>query len=817
MLPAHTKAPRAASPIRWLDELQFDVRYAVRQLIGNKAFGAVAMLILAVGIGGLSAMCSLVEAILLRPLPFPGGDRLVVLQQSAPQYGLDRYSLSEFNYAFYRDNGQAIEALGAYSGASVTISVNGVSERVAGAEVSHNLFSTMGAVPARGRWFLPDEDRPGSSGAVVLSYRLWQRLFGGLPDVVGTQIRLDGNSTLVVGVAPDSFRFPSSAEIWWPSRIDPAKTDGYYLKGVGRLRTGVDLAAAQSNTDETAKRMALSRPDVFREGANFTTIVTPLRDWIVGDFKKPLWMLLGAASLLLLITCLNVASLIAARGAARMHEIALRTALGAGRFRVIRQLVTESLVLAILGGMAGTLLGSMMLRIAVTALPPSLSRLGEIRMDLSVLGITLAATLGSGLVFGLLPALRNVRGGEQPILLSPETRVTGRSAVLKSALVVLQLALSMMLLTAVGLLGKSMGNVLAVDPGFRMPNLLTFRVTPLGPNYTTPQKRFDFYREIERRIRQIPGVRYAGGASRIPLDGRSWQDGYRIQGQEATNGPKRVVEIRTASPGFFEAMGFRLLAGRTFRETDRAGAPRVAVVDEALASRHGPVASMIGKRIQSDDYGPDWYEIVGVVKTVHQESLETAPSGSLYVSDEQTAIPYLGIAVRTAGDPAGVMAEVRAVVQAVDRETPIYDLRTMDELAGASVGRRRFALFVLGVFSALALGLSAVGLFGVMTELVIRRAKEMGIRAAVGATPRDIIKLILSGGLRLSLAGVAIGCIGAFATSRLVTSQLFGVGPRDLTTLSIVIVVLSATGTTATIIPALRASRRDPLCSLRTE
>jgi putative ABC transport system permease protein len=503
---------RDARGTRWIEDFGQDARYACRQLIKNKAFAAVAIPILAVGIGGLTAMSSVVKGILLNPLPFRGGGRLMVLQQSAPQYGLDRYSLTEFNYVFYRDNNRVFEKFAAYDASEATIAHGGTAERVQGAEVSHNFFSVLRATPFLGRWFMPEEDRPASGRVVVLGYGLWQRLFRGSRDVIGTSIKVNGDAALVAGVAPPWFQFPAAAQMWWPARIDPTKTNGYYLKGLGRLRPGIELSDAKANTDEVGRRMALSRSDVFKEGANFTTIVTPLRDMIVGDFKKPLWTLFVAATFLLLITCFNVASLLAARANARVREIAVRTALGASRRRVARQLLTESLVLAALGALAGTLFAAMSLKSLVTALPVTLPRLTEIRLDVGVLGFTLLAAIVAALVFGMFPVLRGVKSDVQTALKDAAANLSDGSRLqLNNVFVVLQFALSMVLLTGAGLLVRSFWNVLSIDPGFRTEHILTFRVMPLGLKYSERGETVRFYEELERRIREIPGVQYVGG------------------------------------------------------------------------------------------------------------------------------------------------------------------------------------------------------------------------------------------------------------------------------------------------------------------
>jgi putative ABC transport system permease protein len=806
---------RDARGTRWIEDFGQDTRYACRQLLKNKAFAAIAILILAIGIGGLTAMSSVAKGILLNPLPFPGGERLAVLQQSAPQYGLDRYSLTEFNYVFYRDNNRVFEQFAAYDASEATIAYGGAAERVQGAEVSHNFFSVLGATPYLGRWFMPEEDHPGSGRVVVLSYGLWQRLFGGSRDVIGSDIRVNGAAALVAGVAAPWFQFPTAAQMWWPARMDRTKTNGYYLKGLGRLRPGIDLSNAKANTDEVGRRMALSRPDVFKKGTDFTTIVTPLRDIIVGDFKKPLWILFAAAGFLLLITCFNVAGLLAARATTRVREIALRTALGASRRRVVRQLLTESLVLAVLGAIAGTLLAAMGLKFLLRALPVTLPRIAEIRLDVGVLGFTLFAAVVAVLVFCMLPLLGGAKSDVQIVLKNAATSLSGGSHLqLNSVFVVLQLALSMVLLTGAGLLVRSLWNVLSVDPGFRTEKVLTFRVMPLGPKYSERSQTVRFYEELVRRIRETPGVQQVGGSSLIPLAGGDWQDGYGIEGQEDRNAPKRVIDIRTASTGYFEAMGFRVLQGRTFRDTDRPDTPKVAVIDESLAIRHWPARNAIGKRIKVSG---GWFEIIGVVATVHHAGFDTDPSGQVYIPHAQSVNPYLSIAVQATADPASLIAPVRALVASMDRDVPVYEMQTMEELAAASVGLRRFVLLLLGFFAVMALGLSAIGLYGVMSELVTRRVKEIGIRVAVGASPGEIMRLILRRGLGLSIAGVALGSAGALAASYLVASQLYGVGTHDMATFSMVIAALGVTGVIATLIPTLNALRVDPVRALRNE
>ena len=801
---------REQAGLALLDTLMQDTRYGLRQLWRNKGFTAVAVATLALGIGALTAIFSVVKGVLLEPLPFGRADRLVTMWQSAPQYGLDRYSLTHFNLAYYQGQTHDFEQIGAYSSGQSTLTGHGEPVRVDGAMVSYNFFDMLGARPIVGRAFLPEEGRPGNDNRVVLGYELWQRRFSGDRDVVGATVMVDGRAATVVGIAPTWFRFPADAELWWPIALDPSVTHGHFLYCIGLLKPGITPKAANADTDETGKRMALSRPDLFQHGADFKTIVTPLKDELVGDVRKPIWILFGSVSLLLLITCSNVASLLMARASVRMREIAVRGALGAGKSRLIRQLLTESALLAVLGGLAGCCLAAAGLNLFVTILPKDLPRIQDIRLDRGVLLFSFLATTLAGLLFGLAPAVRGARSNLQALLKEASGRVTGHRP---NALVIAQFTLSMVLLIAAGLLIRSFENVLSVDPGFRTKHVLTFRTIPLGPKYEKSAEWHRYYRELLRRVRELPGVKQAGSTSHLPLSNRDMQDGYEIEHAEAaSSGPNKVIDVRTATAGYFEAMGYRLKSGRTFRETE---STPVAMIDEVVAKRHWPQGDAIGKRIRSSDPDP-WFEIVGVVAAVHHGGFDAKADGTLFLP-EKFRDQSQTFAVQTESDPSLLSPAIHAAASEIDPDLPVYQVRTMEQLASASLGRRRFAMQLLGFFAALALGLSAVGLYGVMAQSVAVRIKEIGIRMALGARPGEVMRMVLRDGLGLTLAGVILGSIAALGLSKFLVSQLFEVKPYDPSTFLMVIGVLGAVSLIAAYIPARRAVRIDPLSALRCE
>ncbi len=799
----------------WRAELGQDVRFALRGFRRSPGFVAVALLTLALGIGANTAIFSVVNGVLLRPLPYADPDRLVSLEELS--YRGEYLELGErartFDVAFYT--------------ADDDVSLLGLGEpvRLEGAHVSSTLFPLLGARPAVGRAFATGEDRGGGADVVVLSHGLWQRHFGGDPAVVGRQLRLDGRSRTVVGVMPPDFRFPSrDTELWLPAGIDADDRISLWSTGgsiVGRLRPGATLPEARAELQLLVPGLRALFPWAMPAEYGAQATFVPLRTKIVADSRPVLLVLLGAVALVLLVACVNIANLTLARVTSRRAELAIRVALGAGRGRLVRQLFTESMLLALAGGAAGLLLVVAGVRALVTVLPADVPRVDEVGVDARVLGFALALSLLSGLFFGLLPALR-ASGPRMEWLGEGGGRGAGagpRRRALQGSLVVAQIALAVMLVTGAGLLIKSFWRLVRVDPGFRVENVVSATLAPPEFRYADDASRRVFYDRLLERLRALPGVSAAAVASGLPFAGDNWGTVFVIEGHPdpaATGDWPWADAGAVVSPGWLDAMGVPVVQGRGFAETDDGRAPGVVIVGRALAERYWPGQDPVGRRIRfPGDEG--WRTVVGVAGDVKWNQLTEAGSGALYVPLAQGELGPMRLVVRSAADPAAVADELRAVVASVDRDTPVSDVRTAEQLVSASVAGPRFTMLLLSLFALVALALGAIGIFGVVSHATGQRRREIGLRVALGATPGDVRRLVVRQGATLTLAGLALGLVAALAVTRILAGLLHGVRPTDPGVLGGSIVLLAAVALGAAYLPARRATRVDPVEALRAE
>jgi putative ABC transport system permease protein len=797
-----------------------DLRFGLRVLRKNPGFTAVAVLTLALGIGANTAIFSVVNSVVLAPLPFPGHERLVTLWFRANQLG--RFAMTQGHFAFLRAEKQSFENLAAYSPAFFTLTGEGDADRLRGAIVSHEFLPTLGVEPLQGRWFLPEEDTPNNYFAAVIGYGLWQRRFGGDPQIIGKALQLNGQAFTVVGIMPAGFDFPSDAELWTPIGVDPAQTNSYYLRSIGRLKTGVALAAANAETNELGRRFALSRPDVHPDGADFDTLLTPLKQQLVGDVQPALLVLLGAVGFVLLIACANVANLLLARSTGRAREIAVRGALGAGRWRVARQLITESLLLALLGGGAGLLIAVWAVGL-LRGLPlQEIPRIDELAIDLRVLAFTFAASLVTGALFGLAPVLRASR-----LSLLEALKEGARGSSLSFAagrahglLVAGQFALSLVLLAGAGLLLKSFGLLLRVDPGFRPQSVLTLQISLPGSTYPEPERVRRFYAELRERVSGLPEVESAGLVGILPFSQQETEDSFTVEGRESEyRKSPSIAGLRPVSGAYFDAMGIPLIGGRTFSETDLADAAPVTIIPQSMARQYWPEGA-VGRRVKRgrpDDGDNPWMTIVGVVGDVKEQALDGEAPFLLYYPHAQFSWNSMTLVARTRHEPTAVVAAVRAQVRDLDAQVPIYQVRTMQEAIDSSLKQRRFSTFLIGLFAAVALLLSAVGIYGTMALIVGSRLREIAIRMAIGADRRTLLRMVLTRGLRLAFVGLGLGLAAAFGLTRLLSGFLYGVSPLDPHVFVLASLVLLLTETVACYLPAYRATRVDPMLALRDE
>jgi putative ABC transport system permease protein len=799
----------------WWDGVWQDLRFAVRSLRRQPVFLTAAVATLALGIGANAAIFSVVDAVLLKPLPFADPDRLVRVWSDG------KVPLGAYDVIAARS--RAYQGLaGAESGRGVTLTDGGAPDRVIRSVATPNVFDVLGVRPALGHGFAPEERQPGRARVVVLSDALWRSRYGADPRVVGRTIRLDGVTHEVIGVMPAGFRFPNAdVQLWAVASAEPSSQDywwGTYMMLVGRLAPGVTPARARAEAAKVFPEARAGFPIRMPDGWGRDVAVVPLRDAVVGSARPTLVMLLGAVSLVLLVACVNVATLFAERAAGRGREVAVRAALGAGRRRIARQLLTESLVVAALGAGAGLALAAAAVRALVALLPPGTPRAEEIGVDLRVLGVTAALAALSGLAFGLLPARRAARQDVHGAL-REGARSTGHAAGTSRALAVAQVALAVVLVSAAGLLVKSFWRLQQVELGFRAEQVLAALIPrPVVASDTTARVRA-FYEEVLGQVRALPGVRSAAVASGVPFAGGAYPTAMAVEDHPTPDGVEPPLPVVTWAAGdYLRALGIPLVRGRALTPDDREGAPRVALIDEEAARRFWPGEDPIGRRIRYV-WNQQWITVVGVVGNVRRDSLSAAVAPSMYVPMRQAIAASMYVVVRTdAGlDPAAFAPSLRAAVAAVDSSVPVGAVRPLVGLVSDSAARPRFTTALLGAFAVVAVLLGAVGVYGVVASGVVRRRREIGVRLALGSSALGVLRLVLREGAGVTAAGVVLGLAGALAAGRLLRGLLFGVTPADPLVLALVPAVLALVAAVASLGPARRATRVDPVTVIRAE
>jgi putative ABC transport system permease protein len=811
-----------------MQQLIQDLRYAVRGLIRRPGFTFIAVMTLALGIGANSAIFSVVDGVLLRSLPLPDSQSLYAIHMGLATF--NRYD-GPLSYPEYQDVVQqtrSFQSIGAWVDADANLSEGGSAERAMLRIVLPSLLPTLGVEPVRGRNFLPEETIKGRDKVALITYGLWQRRFSGSEDVLGKSVYLDNVDYQIVGILPHDFQFEKPVDLWVPlTTTDPEiqVRNAHFLQVIGRLRPGVSEKSAAADLSAVAKYESDNFPDMFPPSAGFDFRARPYLDDIVGDIKLPLYVLLAAVGFVLLIACTNVANLLLAKAAPRQREIALRTALGARRWHLMRQLLTESILLAIIAGAIGVLLATWGTSALVALSPESLPRAREIGFDWRVLAFTGVIALTTGIVFGLLPAIWGPRVDLTDALKEGSRGSTAGGGRLRKMLVVAEVALSLMLLVGAGLMVRSFSQLRSVNPGFRTDHALTLRVSLPVPNSqisAADEDRFmSFYDRTLARLSELPGVTAAGASNMIPLDGNGTDRLIEIEGyvpKDQSDMPD--AQNRQATPGFFAAMGIPLVRGRLIERSDDNKAARVLVVNETFAKRFFSNGDAIGKRIRLGKLTSDfpWATVVGIVGDVRGFALDEPPEPTMYWPVAQIrATPSLAIVVRTQSDPAALAPTVRDAIGEIDRTQPIYDMQPLEQLVAKSLGQRRFTLMLMVLFGVIALVLSAIGIYGVMAFAVTQRTQEIGIRMALGASALDVLKMVVGSGMFLAAIGVAAGLVGAFALTRLMASLLFGVSPTDLMTFGLVTGGLLMVALLACYIPARRATKVDPLVALRYE
>ena len=806
-----------------MESLRSDITYAIRNLWKRPGFTLIAVLTLGLGIGANTAIFSAINALLLKPLPFPELDRVITIWDKSPSRGYDHNEVTFANYLDWQAQNQSFEQLALYRWWNANLAGIDPPERIQGFLVTANYLDTLGMKPILGRNFLPEENQPGKDNVAIISHSLWQRRFGGDPNIINKTITTNAVVRTIVGVTPEHFNYPKGGEVYGPLGITPEmiknrRTHTYYV--VGRLKPGVTIAGAQSDLDNITARLEQQYPD---DNKGWGASVIPIVADTVRTYDTALWVSMAAVAFVLLIACANVANLMLARASGRQKEIALRAALGASRWRIVRQLLTESVIVALIGGAAGILVAFWGIDALRAANPGNAARFApgwyQLGLSFTVLAFTLGLSLISGIVFGLAPALQVSKPNLNDSLKEGSRQTSGRSHGLRSSLVVLEVALSLMLLVGAGLALRTFLALIKTDPGFNPENLLTMNLMLPAAKYADEPKRAAFYRDLLQRMNSTPGVESAAAVSHLPLGGSNASDAYLVEGEvEPPRDQENLARYRVCTPDYFQTMGIRVVQGRTFNDQDKAGGHLVVIVNEALARKHWSNGDAVGKRLRS--YGPldkaPWYEVVGVIQDVkHELNIPVTPE--FYFPYAQDVWSGMALVARTSVDPASVASALRQQVWAIDRDQAVFDVYTMNEVRAISIGMYTSGSVMLGIFAGVALLLAFVGIYGVMAFAVTQRTQEIGIRMALGARALDVLKLVIKHGMKLAMLGIAIGLAGSWALTRFMKGLLFGVEPTDLLTFSLVSLFLLLAALAACYLPARRATKVDPLVALRYE
>ncbi|MBO0861918.1 MAG: ABC transporter permease [Chloracidobacterium sp.] len=803
-----------------------DLKFGARMLLKNPGFTAVVVITLALGIGANVALFSVVNDVLLNPLPFPHPEQLITLHQSKPNFATG--AIPYPNFIDWQRENQTFSAMAVSRRTSFNLIGAGEAEQVDGRWVSADFFSVYGVKPQSGRNFAPGEDERGVGPVVIISADLWQRKFGGSPDAIGKGLRLDDKNYTIIGALPTSFNLDRGVDVYapigqWDTPALQNRSAALGLHGIGRLKPGVTLARAQADMDGVMRRLAADYPDANR--GNGAALI-PLKERLVGDVGPVLWLLLGAVGFVLLIACVNVSNLLLARSTGRTREFAIRAALGAGQCRLLRQSLTESALLALAGGGLGLTVAGSVMKAAITALPTTLPRAEEVSLDGRALVFTLAISLLTGVLSGLAPALKTSQRRLAETLKDAGRGAGGGRHRAQGALVAIEMALALVLLIGAGLMIRSLSALWNVDPGFRPDNVLTFGLGfPPSMRTASPEAASANLRELSDKLNSIPGVRAASfGDGAAPLQGEDdlffWPDG---QPKPASTSEMNMSLVYRVEPAYLTAMGIPLKQGRFFTDQDNERSPNVAVVDEAFAHKFFLRDTPLGRRINLDG-AREPFQIVGVVGHVKQWSLDADESQSLQA---QLYLPFrqlggnssrVGVTMRAEGVAGSALLDaIRRVAQSQNRQNVVFGVRTMNEVIADSLARQRFSMTLLAVFAATALMLASIGLYGVISYLVGQRTQELGVRIALGAERNDILRLIVNHGMKMALAGVAIGLIAAFGLTRLLSEMLYGVSATDPATFAIIALLLAAVALFACFVPAWRATRVDPITALRQE
>ncbi|HYT19805.1 MAG TPA: ABC transporter permease [Candidatus Polarisedimenticolia bacterium] len=804
--------------VRLIEDLWQDFRFSLRSLLKRPGFTAIALLALALGIGANTAIFSLVNAVILQPLPYRDPDRLISVYGTRNRS--TQGSVGPTDFLDYRSQNKTFEQFAASGSMMLPMNLTGSGEpeRLNASIITGNYFDTFGVRPALGRGFSLENEKTGQDHVTVLSHAFWQTRFGGDPNIVNKTINLDGKAYEVLGVMPAEVVLPQPAQLWVPINFDAdpemKMRNARFLRGIGRLKEGVTLDQAQTDTDLIAAQLEQQYPD---SNTGWSLRLIPLREILVGGSRTMLFILFGAVGFVLLIACANVANLLLVRAAARQKEIAMRTALGASRLRIIRQMITESLLLAIFGGALGALLAVAGVKLLVSLGEDNIPRTANVKIDATVLAFTLLISLATGLLFGLAPAIRTMKENlvdalKDGIRGGSEATVKNRT---RSLLVVFESAIAVMLLIAAGLLIRSLVALQNVDPGFDPNNVLTLRVDLPRQKYNTPEKASNFFEQLETRVAGLPGVEAVGLITDLPLSGEARDMPYRVEGRPATS-DIAFVDFRRVNKNYFSAMRIPLRRGRNFTEQEVRQSDKAIVVSQAFVDSVFPNEEALGKRlIIWSGIRNEPYEIIGIVGDTRYQSLQGEPSATMYVPTREFL--FVNLVIRTQGDPLSLVGGVRKEVNALDPDQPIAAIRPMTEWVAMSAAGARYRTTLLGLFALLAMILAATGIYGVMSYSVAQRTQEIGVRMALGARPLDVLKLVVRQGMMLALIGVIVGLAGALALTRVMSSLLFGVTERDPITFVAVAALLIVVAFISCFVPAHRATRVDPLIALRCE